>query len=45
MAYVIDPSLALAWVLPDEHNQNAIAVRQAIEDGDQAWIPAHGWLI
>ena len=44
MAYVIDPSLALAWVLPDEHNQNAIAVRQAIEDGDQAWIPAHGWL-
>ena len=44
MAYVIDPSLALAWLLPDEHNQDAIAIRQAIEDGDDAWIPAHWWL-
>lgn len=44
MPYVIDPSLALAWLLPDEHNEDAIAIRQAIEDGDEAWIPAHWWL-
>jgi len=44
MAYVIDPSLALAWLLPDERNQDATAVRQAIEDGDDTWIPAHWWL-
>lgn len=44
MSYVIDPSLALAWLLPDEHNQDAAAIRQAIEDGDDAWIPAHWWL-
>lgn len=47
MAYVIDPSLALAWLLPDEHdehNQNALTIRQAIENGEEAWIPSHWWL-
>jgi predicted nucleic acid-binding protein len=44
MACVIDPSVALAWVLPDETNAQAAVIRRAIEDGEQAWIPAHWWL-
>lgn len=41
MSYVIDPSVALAWLLPDETNDRANTIRQAIEDGAEAWIPAH----
>ena len=44
MAYVIDPSVALAWLLPDETNARADAVRVAVENGADAWIPAHWWL-
>jgi len=44
MAYVIDPSVALAWLLPDEINSRADAVRVAVENGADAWIPAHWWL-
>ncbi len=44
MAYVVDPSVALAWLLPDETNARADAVRVAVENGADAWIPAHWWL-
>jgi predicted nucleic acid-binding protein len=44
MAYVVDPSVALAWLLPDETNARADAVRVAIENGGEAWIPTHWWL-
>jgi predicted nucleic acid-binding protein len=43
-ALVIDPSVALAWLLTDETNAQAAAVRQEIETGANAWIPAHWWL-
>jgi predicted nucleic acid-binding protein len=44
MAFVIDPSVALAWLLPDETNARAAVVRVAVENGAEAWIPAHWWL-
>jgi predicted nucleic acid-binding protein len=44
MAWVIDPSVALAWLLPDETDARAEAVRVAVENGADAWIPAHWWL-
>ncbi|MGP8200679.1 MAG: type II toxin-antitoxin system VapC family toxin [Limisphaerales bacterium] len=44
MSYVIDPSVALAWLLPDETNALADRIRQAIEAGAEAWLPAHWWL-
>jgi hypothetical protein len=37
----IDPSVALAWLLPDETNARADAIRAAIEGGEDAWIPVH----
>ncbi len=43
MTYVVDPSLALAWLLPDEHNKEAEAIRLEIENGADAWIPIHWW--
>ena len=43
-ALVIDPSVALAWLLTDETNAQAVAVRQEIETGADTWIPAHWWL-
>jgi predicted nucleic acid-binding protein len=36
--------VALAWLLPDETNARADAVRLDIENGAAAWIPAHWWL-
>jgi len=44
MAYVVDPSVALAWLLPDETNARANAIRVAVENGADAWIPVHWWL-
>jgi predicted nucleic acid-binding protein len=44
MAYVVDPSVALGWLLPDETNARADAVRVAVENGVEAWIPVHWWL-
>jgi predicted nucleic acid-binding protein len=44
MSFVIDPSVALAWLLPDETNARAGMVREAIENGAEAWIPVHWWL-
>jgi predicted nucleic acid-binding protein len=44
MAWVIDPSVALAWLLPDEANAQADVVREAVEKGADAWIPVHWWL-
>jgi predicted nucleic acid-binding protein len=44
MSYVIDPSVALAWLLPDETNALAETIREAVENGAEAWIPAHWWL-
>jgi predicted nucleic acid-binding protein len=43
-SFVVDPSVALAWLLPDEANVEAATVRQAIEGGAEAWIPSHWWL-
>jgi predicted nucleic acid-binding protein len=40
-SFVVDPSVALAWLLTDETTQKALAIRQAIEQGAEAWIPAH----
>lgn len=44
MACVIDPSVALTWLLPDETNERAAAFREAVENGGEAWIPCHWWL-
>jgi predicted nucleic acid-binding protein len=44
MVFVIDPSVALAWLLPDETNDRANLVRVAVENGAEAWIPAHWWV-
>jgi predicted nucleic acid-binding protein len=44
MGYVVDPSVVLAWLLPDETNPRADAFRVAIANGSDAWIPAHWWL-
>ena len=43
-SYVVDPSVALAWLLPDENHAAADAVRRAVEEGAEAWIPVHWWL-
>jgi predicted nucleic acid-binding protein len=43
-SFVVDPSVALAWLLPDESSARADAVRKEIEDGGEAWIPSHWWL-
>jgi predicted nucleic acid-binding protein len=43
-SFVVDPSVALAWLLPDETNARANAVRGQIEEGAKAWIAAHWWL-
>ena len=43
-ALVIDPSVALAWLLTDETTAQATAIREAIENGAEAWIPSHWWL-
>jgi predicted nucleic acid-binding protein len=43
-SYVVDPSVALAWLLPDETTDRAASIRQAIEQGAEAWIPSHWWL-
>ncbi|MGO8678830.1 MAG: type II toxin-antitoxin system VapC family toxin [Limisphaerales bacterium] len=44
MPYVIDPSVALAWLLPDETNARAATIRAALENGADAWVPVHWWL-
>jgi predicted nucleic acid-binding protein len=36
--------VALAWLLPDETNARADAVRDAVENGADTWIPVHWWL-
>ena len=43
-AWVVDPSVALAWLLPDESGLRAEALRREMEAGAEAWIPAHWWL-
>ncbi len=43
-ALVVDPSVALAWLLRDETTSQATAIREAIENGAEAWIPSHWWL-
>ena len=44
MACVLDSSVTLAWLLPDETNARSDAVRAAVEGGMDVWIPAHWWL-
>lgn len=41
---VIDPSVALAWLLEDETTPEAIAIRQELQNSAEAWIPSHWWL-
>jgi predicted nucleic acid-binding protein len=43
-SFVVDPSIALAWLLTDETTVPAAAIREAIEGGAEAWIPSHWWL-
>ena len=43
MACVLDSSVTLAWLLPDETNARSDAVRAMVEGGMDVWIPAH-WL-
>jgi hypothetical protein len=35
-ACVVDPSVALAWLLPDESTDRAVAIRLVIETGADA---------
>ena len=44
MTYVVNPSVALAWLLPDETNARAATIRTAVEEGAGAWVPVHWWL-
>lgn len=39
MPFVLDCSMALCWVLPDEHNAVADAIAERLES-DTAWVPA-----
>ena len=42
MSFVIDPSMAAAWILPDERNEEADAVLLRL-DGDVACVPSLFW--
>ena len=38
---VLDASLALSWLLPDEANPDALAVRTKLLKAESVWVPAH----
>ncbi len=40
---VIDCSLALAWVLPDETSPRADRLRRRLSRGSRLWVPALWW--
>ena len=40
---VIDCSLALAWVLPDETSATADRLRKRLSRGSRLWVPALWW--
>ncbi len=40
-AIVLDGSVALSWVLPDEHTAGTQAIREFIEAGGRAIVPSH----
>lgn len=41
---VVDPSVTLAWLLPDETTEQVNEFRRQVEAGAEAWIPSHWWL-
>jgi predicted nucleic acid-binding protein len=40
-ALVIDASITLSWLLPDEASELAIAVRDDLPKAEAVWVPAH----
>ena len=40
-AWVIDASMTLSWLLPDEASDLAIAVRDDLPKAEAVWVPAH----
>ncbi len=40
-AWVIDASIALSWLLPDEVSDLALAVRDDLPRAEAVWVPAH----
>ncbi len=43
MNWVIDPSMALAWALPDEVSEDADQFLGQVESGSVFWVPPWGW--
>jgi predicted nucleic acid-binding protein len=38
---VIDASIALSWLLPDERSARSLAVRADLLEAEVVWVPAH----
>lgn len=43
MEYVVDCSLALSWVLPDESSEVAEKFRDQLSKNDSLWVPSLWW--
>lgn len=43
MSFVLDCSVALAWIIPDETTDDASALLMRLKD-EGAWVPALWWL-
>ena len=41
--WVLDASLALGWVLPDESSERARAFLRELPAGEELWVPALWW--
>lgn len=41
---VLDASIALSWLLPDEATESSVAVQTELLASDQIWVAAH-WLL
>lgn len=38
---VVDASMTLSWLLPDESSVSALAVRHELLTAESVWVPAH----
>jgi predicted nucleic acid-binding protein len=38
---VVDASMTLSWLLPDEHNALSLVVRDELLKAESVWVPAH----
>lgn len=38
---VVDASMTLSWLLPDESSASALTVRKEILTAESVWVPAH----